>query len=263
MYWRHVVSVEWLKARKDVLTASEIKAMLPEYKRCLKKKSGELSPGFFALCGDKLSVNEPDPVSTGAAARGHILEPYAIEDWNKHHPHEKYEHWDDLVIKRNGIGYSPDGLDGTQTPMMGVELWSNEANMLFTPDKNKIKFCPTRAIEIKCYEPKAHMKNLIVPKEDRDERLQVAVAFMVLPKLKHVDVLWYCPGAPMEMYTERYTRHDLEKEIEVITGMVKIFHEHMQLVKDKINNQARASWTEKQIYDEYIRTQEDSIMSFG
>ena len=36
--WQHQVSAEWLLARKDVLTATEIKGLIPEMKRIKKKK---------------------------------------------------------------------------------------------------------------------------------------------------------------------------------------------------------------------------------
>lgn len=261
--WRHEVSADWLQARRDVLTASEIRAMLPEYKRMLKKKPGEISPGFFALCGAKLSHDDPDPISTGAAARGHIMEPYAIIDWNVNEcskPEDDYYHWDDIVIKRNGIGYSPDGLDIPQLPEMGVQVdWSEKNNCLVV--QNETFSLPSRAIEVKCYEPKNHMKNLIVDKKDREERLQVAVAFMVLPSLKHVDVLWYCPDAPVPMYKERYKKSDLKAEIEVITGMLKIFHEHMKLIREYKSNGLKPHFSEDKIYKDYCVLQESSTLS--
>jgi len=249
--WHHEVSTKWLQARRDVLTASEIKAMLPEYKRMLKKPEGELSLGFFALCGEKLSNDTPDPESTGAAARGHIMEPYAVDDWNRNHPKNQYYHWDDLVIKRNGVGYSPDGLDIPQLVEFGVELDWSEKNKCLVQQNDTYK-PPTRAIEVKCYEPKNHMKGLIIPKEDRDERLQIAVALMVLPSLKHVDVLWYCPEAPVPMYKERYKRSELKAEINVITGMVKMFHQHMNQIRSIVGNGMEPHYTTDEIYKEYI-----------
>jgi len=257
--WRHEVSVPWLQARRDVLTASEIKAMLPEYKRMLKKPEGELSLGFFALCGEKLSNDIPDPESTGAAARGHILEPYAVDDWNQNFPKDKYHHWDDIVIKRNGLGYSPDGLDIPQLIEMGVQLsWSEKNHCL--KRQNETYKPPTRAIEVKCYEPKNHMKGLIIPKEDRDERLQIAVAFMVLPSIEYVDVLWYCPEAYLPMYKERYTRDELKAEIKVITDMVKLFHQHMDKIRSLEANSMKPHYTSDEIYREYINEQAARFM---
>ena len=256
--WKHDVSEDWLRARRDVLTASEIRSLLPEFKRMLKKPEDALSPGFFSFCGAKLSGGIPDTSSSGAAARGHIMEPYAVEDWNLNNG-IKYYHWDDIVIKRNGIGYSPDGLDIEQIPEMGVELWAdNKSGKLKIPGRDQTFRAPTRAIEVKCYEPKAHMKSLIETKEERDERLQVAVAFMVLPKLKVVDVLWYCPEAPVPMFSEYYEKKDLAAEIKVITAMLKMFHRHMKLVKE-YGTLMKPHYTTKQIYDEYILNEQTGI----
>jgi len=176
------------------------------------------------------------------------MEPYAVDDWNKNNPRCQYYHWDDIVIKRNGIGYSPDGLDIAQLPEYGVELdWNEHRKRL-----ENVSSSPTRAIEVKCYEPKNHMKGLIIPKEDRDERLQVAVAFMALPSLKHVDVLWYCPEAPVPMYKERYKRSDLKAEIDVITGMVKMFHRHMKEIRSITGNGMQPHYTTDEIYNQYV-----------
>jgi hypothetical protein len=99
------------------------------------------------------------------------------------------------------------------------------------------------------------MRAFLDKKEDRDERLQVAVAFMVLPKLKYVDVLWYCPEAPIPMFSEYYERADLEEEIRLITEMLKIFHWHMKKVKHDMEDWscggAYPTHTTQSIYDEY------------
>lgn len=259
--WRHEVSVDWLMARRDVLTASEIKGLLPEYKR-MQKKPGTMSPGFFALCGAKLSSDIPDPESVGAAARGHIMEPYAIADWNNNAEH--YYHWDDIIIKRNGIGFSPDALDIEQDPDMGVELWCN-GKVLDKPYKKYTWDKPTRALEVKCYEPKMHMKCLLESKKTHEERWQAAVAFMVIPGLKYIEILWYCPEAPVPMYSERYFKKDLKEEIEIITGMVKMFHQHMKEVKRFSADWSRGgmvpSYTTDEIYQEYIKNNSEYFMN--
>lgn len=253
------MSEEWMLARKDVLTASEIRSLLPEFRRMLKKPANTLSPGFFAFCGDKLASGIPSTLSTGPAARGHIMEPYAIEDWNYNSPQYQYNHWDDLVIKRNGIGYSPDGLDIEQIPEMGVELWAdNKTGKLVIPNTKHSFRAPKRAIEVKCYEPKQHMKSLIEDKTERDERLQAAVAFMVLPKLELIDVLWYCPEAPVPMFNEVYEREDLQAEIKVITSMLKMFHKHMDIVRSKKCSMMPTTTTQK-IYEEYVLTERTGI----
>ena len=71
--WYHEVSTEWLKARKAVLTATDVAGLVPEYKRYLKAGNPDkIMPGFAALWSQKHSNVEPDPGSMGPAARGHI-----------------------------------------------------------------------------------------------------------------------------------------------------------------------------------------------
>jgi len=260
--WIHEVSREWLNARKDVLTASDIVKMLPEYKRHLKKP-GDPSPGFIALAYEKLSNREPDTTSNGAAARGHIMEPYAIEEWNMWWTGKQVHHWDDIIIKRNGLGFSPDGLDIPQMQNMGVSLgWS---------EKNKCLVCqnttfapPKYALEVKCYEPKQHAKAILTDPREADERWQVAVAFMVLPSLENAYVMWYCPDSPVPMAYNNYTRADLNDEIKIITDMVKLFHESMKYVKgiiQKVNGKETCQFTEEEIYKEFLETQSEHFIS--
>ena len=259
--WKHEVDPEWLKARHDVLTASEIIKMLPEYKRCLKKP-GDVSLGFVALAYDKLTKREPDPTSVAAAARGHIMEPYAIEEWNAWWPDCEMYHWDDIIIKRNGLGFSPDGLNVPQYYDMGVSLsWSDKNKCLV--QQNTTFEPPDKMLEVKCYEPKQHAKAILTDAKEADERWQVATALMVVPSLKQAFVMWYCPDSPVPMFYKAYERKDLEEEIEIITNMVKMFHDAMAYVKDTLPRTMANDnpiYTEEQIYKEYCALQSDNLM---
>jgi len=258
--WKHEVSIDWLKARQDVITASEIIKMLPEYKRHLKKP-GDPSPGFIALAYEKLSKREPDPMSTGAAARGHIMEPYAVEEWNIWWTGKQIHHWDDILIKRNGLGFSPDGMDIPQQSSMGVVVdWSEKNKCLAI--QNDTYAPPKYILEVKCYEPKQHAKAILTDPREADERWQVAVAFMVLPSLEEAYVMWYCPDSPVPMAYTSYTRHDLESEIKTITNMVKLFHESMDYVKgiiQRVNGKQDCRFTEEEIYKEFCQSQSDYV----
>ena len=100
MDWRHEVSPQWLQARKDVITATELASCISAYNRANEKqKAGDvLFPAFAQLWAEKQSIKEPDAWSKGPAARGHIAEPYAIDDWNENYPDEYFYHWDDTII---------------------------------------------------------------------------------------------------------------------------------------------------------------------
>lgn len=108
--WYHEVSAEWLKARQAVLTATDVAGLLPEYKRYLKAGSPDVpTPGFSALWCKKHSDVYLDTGSSDAAARGHIMEPYAIDSWNQQ-ANPTFYHWDDCIICNKMFGFSPDGM---------------------------------------------------------------------------------------------------------------------------------------------------------
>ena len=117
--WRHEVSETWLRTRKLYLTASDIKRLVAEARRIESGKIELIESKIFAkLYGEKQS-NEIDVESYGAMARGHIIEPYAIDDYNKATSvdgRKTFHWWDDAIICRDRIGFSPDGLDVTKLP---------------------------------------------------------------------------------------------------------------------------------------------------
>ena len=115
MDWYHEVSENWLRARKTVITATEIKGLVATYKRMSKKdkEAGVVSPAFAALWGDKSSTYPIDVSSYGPAARGHIMEPYAIDEFNRANE-VHFHHWDDCIIANGLVGFSPDAMDIAQ-----------------------------------------------------------------------------------------------------------------------------------------------------
>ena len=82
-HWYHEVSEDWLKARKNFLTATDIVGLIPEYKRYKKNGKAGIPPAFAALWEKKHSDIAVDPRSYKDAARGHILEPYAVYTYNE------------------------------------------------------------------------------------------------------------------------------------------------------------------------------------
>lgn len=241
--WHHEVNAEWLKARQQVLTATDVANLMPEYKRYLKAGSPDIpTPGFSALWCKKHSDVYLDTSSTDAAARGHIMEPYAIDSWNKQ-ASPMFHHWDDCVIRWNMFGFSPDALtiaQGGRGPEIDI-------------DHNPLN--PLEAMEVKCYGPEQHMKAYVKDRMDKDELMQIAMAFVVLDSLEKVRLVWFCPGAPVSMFTEEYTRDDLHDQIRWILEIGEVYMKCDNYWKNQLknnSNQMTAMYTEQEIYMDYV-----------
>lgn len=249
--WHHEVSAEWLKARQQVLTATDVASLLPEYKRYLKAGSPDApTPGFAALWCKKHSDVYLDTESTGAAARGHVMEPYAVEAWNMQRG-TKFYHWDDvLLIDSTGkLGFSPDAITGCQAGMEGSALASD-----YLGDTRE-------AMEIKCYEPAQHIKAIMKKRDEHDELMQLAMAFVVLPKLEVARLTWYCPGAPIEMFSQEYTRDDLHDQIRWIMEIAEVYYDKVSPAMEKAVSNGRwmdACFTEDQIYKEHLESMDSN-----
>lgn len=235
MNWIHYVSVPWLKARKDVLTASDVVKLVPEYKRVKAKKQDATTilPMFASVWCEKNTITEPDPVSTGAAARGHFMEPYAVQSYNEYQGEKVYHHWDDCIIKNLGLGFSPDAMDIKQAHD-AVECEASDGgtqlvyHMEMDKKKNTIKsgdrfHAPKKILEIKSYSPAQHMKSILKKKMDHDELMQIAVAFAVLQKLEQATLLFYCPDCPIPVVPIIYERHELQKEIDIAVEIASMY----------------------------------------
>lgn len=261
-YWKHDVSKAWLQQRRSVLTATEISKLLPELKRAAKSKPGEISPGFAAIWAEKHSDVELDTSSVNAAARGHIMEPWVVNAYNDQvAAGERFNHWDDCVICNDLVGFSPDAMDIMQQQEHPKLKVSPNGETLVT---GKLVYpSPKRIMEIKCYEPANHMKACITGKHEHKELMQVATAFYVLPKLQEAKLCFCCPGAPIEMFVEEYTRDDVKKELELIKQVVaKYVETAMQC--NELDRGMKAGFTEKEVYDEYMEeVAQAAIYSFN
>ena len=231
MNWRHEVSEAWLESRKDVLTASDIKALIPEWKRIKKmdKMPDYIMPMFAGIWCEKNTVTKPDTVSVGSAARGHIMEPYAVESYNQWSDVKMY-HWDDCIIKNNGLGFSPDAMDIKQLrDDVQCRVSDGGSRLVYDMTVGKtIKSgdrleAPKKIIEIKSYLPDHHMKCLIKDKMDHDELWQIAVAFAVLPKLEEAKLMFFCPDAPYPVGLFTYSRKELQKKIDTCCDIASFY----------------------------------------
>ena len=249
MFWKHDVSEAWLQARRNVLTATEISKLLPELKRGAKKP-GEISLGFAAIWAEKHSDMPLDTGSIGPAARGHIMEPWVVDAYNEQvTAGERFNHWDDCVIVNDLVGFSPDAMDQVQR--------GNHPKLKVSPDGNKMQAenlvyqSPKRIMEIKCYEPANHMKACITPKMEHKELMQIAVAFHVLPKLQEAKLCFCCPGAPIPMFIEEYTRDDLKEQLGLIKQVVAKYVE-TAIQCNELSRGYKVSFTEADVYREYM-----------
>ena len=206
--WFHKCSLEWLKARQKYLTATDVKELLPVTKTGRKRTVGD--EAYLKVFARKMvNITEDDCLSTGVAARGHILEPYAIDRYNEEDlgSNTYLYHWDDIVVTR----INPDPF-----------------SLAFSPDAMSYEFKPvgkqvTVAIdgvttigEVKSYSPEKHMVCGHTPKDQLEERWQIATAMAVCASIDEAYLLFYNPSMRNQLYIVDYDRSDLADEI----GMV-------------------------------------------
>ena len=261
MEWSHQVSTEWLNARRDVVTATELRDLLVGKTKWTKaQKAGtQVAPAFAALWGQKHSIMEPDPMSYGPAARGHIMEPYAVKDYSMLNG-DKWHHWDDCIICNNGLGFSPDAMDIEQSPYAGVRCDVIKGKLV--SGEMKYAAMPTSILEVKSYGIDNHMKNMVANKMSLKERYQIAVAMMVIPTLKEGILVQYCPQlSEWSMYSHTYTRDELEKEIEELSEALDMWNKTCRYFDSK-TSEMEATVSEMDVYDEYIASKQNNTLMF-
>lgn len=227
--WRSESDAGWLKARKSYLTASEISGIIPEYKR-IKKGKVKLSESsvFAKVYGEKMST-EIDCMSYGAAARGHVMEPYAVDEANRVLGTDEFHWWDDKIITDGAVGYSPDALNIHQLP--GTRIISRGGDLLSVYGTHE---APSALMECKCYQAKAHYQKMLMASNGTplDERWQVACGMAVCPTVTEGHLVFYAPQCG-NMFIESYTRSMLSDEMAVIWEIADMwldFKSHMSRV---------------------------------
>ena len=237
--WQHAVAVEWLKERKKYLTATDIADIMPS---ALKWKAGQpvgyLPNAVITKLTEKLygEITDDQIYSSGAAARGHLLEPFAVDEFNYASASmtssmsvNKFYHWDDMLIYNisSGLSFSPDAL--TADPyihcLMNVHALEHNSPIVFS----------TAALEIKCYSSGAHMQALWTPKMKHKERYQLAVAMEVMPSICYGVLVFFNPKLEKHgLHCKIYTPAELVKEREDIRHTVKYWHEAVKAWKKHI-----------------------------
>lgn len=260
--WQHEVSAEWLKARQQVLTATDVVNLMPEYKRYLKAGSPDTpSPGFSALwCKKHSDVYLDTEAASSAAARGHIMEPYAVDSWNMQASPTFY-HWDDSIICNNKFGFSPDAMTVPQE-YIDPTIWVAANEKMYGERSQFYYRQPAEIMEIKCYEVTQHMKAIIEDHLEKKELMQLAMAFVVLPKLESAKLLWFCPGAPISMHVEEYTRDELHDQIRWILEIGEVYEKADRYWADSLKSlppKYAAKFTEDEIYADYLSEHERDV----
>ena len=213
--WFHKCDLEWLKARQVCLTATDVKELLPFTKTGRKRTIDDET--YLKVLSRKMAyISDDDCISTGSAARGHILEPYAIKAFNDSgvYPATLY-HWDDVVITRDmhqylGLAFSPDALGFEQ-----VNYERNYAFPVISPNQitdNKIKVIG----EVKSYYPEKHLTSGYTPHGKHEERWQLATAMAVCDDIDEAYLIFYNPSLVLQLFVFVYTRADLQSEIETV-----------------------------------------------
>jgi hypothetical protein len=203
MNWEHRVNPEWLDKRREYLTASDICKLLPTTPTG-RPRSGIDEVLLKVWAKKQCQISDDDVRSTGVMARGHILEPYAIDTLNKSGLVTLVmNHWDDcLVYSKDGIACSPDGLD--ISPLDSSITWVTNIE-------------PMHVVEVKCYSAEQHY--LLGMSESPGtllERWQIATAMYVMPTITLGMLVFYNPSAKHPLFMHSYTRTKLASELAII-----------------------------------------------
>lgn len=203
MNWEHKCSLRWLAERQRYLTATDIKSLLPVTKTGRKREVTDLDY-IKVMSGKMRELTEEDCISYGAAARGHILEPYAIDALNQmlvemqgEKSHETFFWWDDKLISMpdRQIAFSPDA--------MNVPMTDNFET-------------PSAIAEVKSYGYEKHLVTAYTPKEQLEERWQIATSMALLEQIDHAYLVLFNPSMYRRTFVIRYDRSDLKHEIKII-----------------------------------------------
>lgn len=208
MRWFHKCSLEWLKARQSCLTATDVKDLLP-VTRTGRKRTIDDEDYLKVLSRKLVNLTDADCISSGAMARGHVLEPYAIDLYNKTGRAWLY-HWDDLVVTKDvhvhgGLAFSPD-----------ATTIASDSSLLL--DGSVMQGgCPIREIgEVKSYSPERHLACAHMDKGDLEERWQLATAMAVNDNIEVAHLMFFNPSMHDQLFIVDYDRGDLADEIETV-----------------------------------------------
>lgn len=245
--WRHDVSENWLMTRRYFLCASDIRNLINDYRKVKAGKIELMRAQQFAKVYGSKQVTEVDTSSHGPMARGHVMEPHAVDEYNAWRGTD-FHWWDDKIITNGNLGFSPDALDippvpGVQTIMRGID-----GKLMAT---GGMVNAPTAMLEVKSYEAGGHYQRKIAfnAGEKLDERWQVACGMAVCDTIEEGTILFYAPQCD-DMFEVTYLRDHLEEEIEIIREIDGMWNEFC-INADKMESRG-TNETEAHIYDLYL-----------
>lgn len=247
MPWKHECSLDWLKKRQHYLTASEIKKLLPITATGRPRKITD-EDRLKILSHKVVKLTEADCVSYGAAARGHIMEPYAVKSLNDYLQRRGkstiFHWWDDEVIGSivagSHLGFSPDAADVEQGYGFG--------------DVHQIA-------EIKSYSDEQHMLRLhSKTKTTLEERWQIATAMAARPKIEEAYLVFFNPRVMTglmrcdQMGVFHYERSELLSEINMIYEIDEAWTDFLERYRVSIHpcDWDYTCYTEEDIYNRYL-----------
>lgn len=217
MLWQHKASLAWMTARSGFITASDVESIIPYTAMGKKRDTTDAMMSIYARRHTR--VIEGSEISTGAAARGHILEPYAVAEFNEYiKPYTRLfglsvlpmHHWDDIVVidAAKRIAFSPDALSIAPPPKSQMQ-----AGVIFHQE-----FLPldTIMMEIKSYSAEKHFKAMMTAPDNLKERWQIAHAMLVCPTIHHAWLCFYNPSTDHPIHIKAYNRTDLDDEMNAI-----------------------------------------------
>jgi len=215
MRWRHKTSLDWLRARQSYLTASDIRKLIP-FTKTGRKRTVTEEMKLEVLASKLVTLTEDDCVSAGMAARGHILEPYAVKAFSDAYCKEDYVHIDDRIIYREDgsafpLAFSPDA--------MTKEAASRLSNLYPWTVSSELEDIKFNILEIKSYSPGKHLALSETMPDEIEERWQIATAMAVCDSLENGRLVMYCPDMKdniHKLFYIPYSRYDLSKEIYTI-----------------------------------------------
>lgn len=218
MEWRHEASLEWLKDRQHCLTATDVKNLLP-FTKSGRKRTIDQSDYLKVWASKQVALSVESCKSSGAAARGHILEPWAVQMYNDMvlvADKKKLVHWDDIVVTRPKhneyeLAFSPDAMTEIPADAIFRSKIGTSAIYISKPGLN------IEIGEVKSYNPERHMICGYSKKSELEERWQLAVAMAVLPEVSTAHLMFFNPAMRnVKMFLFDYTRADLADEIATV-----------------------------------------------
>ena len=213
--WYHETNPNWMQARMKYLNASEIKSLIPFTATGRPRKVTDEDYRKLALAKNR-TINPSDVISTGAMARGHILEPYAVNTFNGvasdisskiGMPVPTMYHWDDaLIYSENAMAsFSPDACDIRQ-PSGDIEFNAKQPGVMYLHT----------ILEIKSYNPDRHLSALYQDPMTMEERWQIATAMVIDPKIIDAYLMHYNPAIEQSVIIHHFSNKDLADEREEI-----------------------------------------------